>query len=333
MFIAPIAVCLALLNAPPSETFKSVELAAKKSLAAVPGQSAFVFAEIDEVDVRPLFGIDANKQFAVGSSFKLFILGRLIDEVNAGRRQLADTMLLQRRLVGPPQSEMAQWPAGMPVTLSTLALKMIWVSDNTATDHLHFLLGREEIEKQMQVMGHSDPSVNQPLFSTREMTMLRDRKKGLPGRAYRRLDEAARRAYLVKLGVERPDYEQLDFDTAAYDVAEWYASPLDMARSLAWIYRNTKDDCRAHALRDVLTVDPKLPRDPAVWKFVGFKGGSEDQLLAGNWLLQHGNGRWYTFHVYFNNSDGRVKPEQVLPVIERILKSIESTLDGTAKLE
>jgi hypothetical protein len=331
MFFAPIAVCLSLLNAPPAETVKEVEGVAKKALAAVPGRSAFVFAEIEEADVRPLFGIDADKRFAVGSSFKLFILGRLIDEVNAGRRQLGDTMLLQRRLVGPPHSEMAEWPMGMPVTLSTLALKMIWVSDNTATDHLHHLLGRQEIERQMQVMGHADPSVNRPLFSTREMTMLRDRKKGMPGRSYLKLDEAGRRKFLEKLGSEVPDYEQLDFDTAAFDVAEWYASPLDMARGLAWIQRETADDRPAHALREVLTVDPKLPRDPETWPVVGFKGGSEDQLLAGNWLLKNRNGRWYTFHVCFNNPDGPLKPDEMLPVIVQILKSIEPTLPAAVE--
>jgi beta-lactamase class A len=331
MLFAPIAVCLTLLTAPPSDVVKAVETSAKNALAALPGDSAFVFTEITGKGVQPLFGMNADRQFAVGSSFKLFILGRLIDEVNAGRRQLADTMLLDARLAGPPQSEMAQWPTGMPVTLSTLALKMIWISDNTATDHLHFLLGREAIEQQMQWMGHSDPAVNRPLFSTREMTMLRDRKQGMPGRAYRKLDERARREYLARRPLEVPDYEQLDFDTAAYDVAEWYASPLDMARGMAWIYRHTEDDRPARAIRKVLTVDPKLPHDPAVWPFVGFKGGSEEQLLAGNWLLKHKNGRWYTFHAFFNNPKGPLKPEQVLPAIEQILKSIEATLADAAR--
>ena len=180
MLFAPVAVCIALLSAPPAETERIVEAASAKALAEVPGESAFVFAEINEAGVQPLFGIGTEKRFAIGSGFKLFILGRLIDEVNAGRRRLGDTMLLQRALRGPPHSEMAEWPIGIPVTLSTLALKMISVSDNTATDHLMFLLGREEIERQMRTMGHSHPEVNQPLLSTREMTMLRDKKKDLP---------------------------------------------------------------------------------------------------------------------------------------------------------
>ncbi|HTN73942.1 MAG TPA: serine hydrolase [Pirellulaceae bacterium] len=317
----------AVVTAQATDERKAVEAVATKALDAVPGDSAFVFTRVLTTTVEPLYGVHAEQRLAVGSSFKLFILGRLIDDVNTGRRRLSDTMVLQRTLHGPPQSEMASWPVGSPVALHTLALKMIWISDNTATDHLHFLLGRERIEQQMQAMGHGDPSVNRPLLSTREMTILRDKKLGSPGIAYQKMTEGQKRAYLAKQFGTDPDYAQLDFDTNAYKLAEWYASPLDMAQSLAWIYHNTGDAKPAHALRAVLTVDPKLKYDPAVWTFVGFKGGSEDQLLAGNWLLRHRNGNWYTFHCYFNNPEGEIKPEQVLPVMETILRAIEPTLE------
>lgn len=303
-----------------------VEATARQALATLPGPGAFAFTELTDQGPKLLAGVNAQERFAVGSSFKLYILGALIDEMNAGRRRMDDTMLLRPDKIGPPHSEMADWPTGSPVTLYTLALKMISVSDNTATDHLHYLLGRRRIEHQMQVMGHSDPAVNRPLLSTREMTMLRDRSQGTPGRAYQKLDEAGRRAFLQSHFSVPPDYQKIDFDTAAYNLAEWYASPLDMAQALAWIQRETRPDRPAHLMRAILTVDPKLKLDRAVWPFVGFKGGSEEQLLAGNWLLQHANGKWYTFHVYCNSPTKPVKPEQMLPVIEKLLAAIEPTL-------
>lgn len=325
----PVLVSLSLLGAGPSaETVKSVETSAAKILDKVPGDSAFAFTEITKDGVQKLYGINADQRFAIGSGFKLFILGELIEEVNDGRRRLSDTMLLSRDLKGPPSSEMADWPVGSPATLNTLALKMISISDNTATDHLHYLLGRENIEHQMKVMGHSDPAVNIPLLCTREMTQLRDKSTGLPAREYLKLDVAGRRKFLATRLPMPPDYEKLDFDTAGYDLAEWYASPLDMAHALAWIYHHTGEDRPAHLLRQVLTIDPKLTHDPAVWTFVGFKGGSEEQLLAGNWLLRHRTGRWFTLHSYFNNPKGALKPEQVVPVLDQILKLIEPTLTG-----
>src|SRR5262249_48367923 len=158
----------------------------------------------------------ADERFAVGSSFKLYILGTLIDEVNAGRRQVDEVMRLRPELKGPPRSELADWPEGSPVTLHTLALKMISISDNTATDHLHFLLGREGIERQMQVMGHEKPELNRPLLSTREMTLLRDKARDLPGRDYLKLDERGRRVFLAERLGGVPNYSSLDFDTSAY---------------------------------------------------------------------------------------------------------------------
>jgi hypothetical protein len=84
----------------------------------------------------------------------------------------------------------------------------------------------------------------------------------------------------------------------------------------------------AAGLRLVLTVDPKLNCDPKVWTFVGFKGGSEDQILAGNWLMQHRNGRWYTFHLFWNSPKEPAKGEALLEAIKPILRSIESVLDA-----
>ncbi len=273
-----------------------------------------------------LYGVRANERLAVGSSFKLYILGALIDEVNHDRRQPENAMLLRADLAGPPSSEMAAWPVGSPVTLATLALKMIWISDNTATDHLLYLLGRERVEAQMVAMGHGDPSVNRPLLSTREMTSLRDKKLGMPGREYLKLDDAGRRAMLAKLSAGTPDYENFDFDTAAYKVAEWYASPPDMAQALAWIYEHTQPGQPGSSLRAVLTADVKMSYDKKTWPFVGFKGGSEDQILAGNWLMQHRNGHWYTFHVCVNNPQGKVDPAQLVKSIGTILAAIEAAL-------
>jgi beta-lactamase class A len=329
MHWAQVAVCLLFAADVPANPSPAVESTAQKALDTLSARAAFVFTELTDKGPQLLYGINAEERLAIGSSFKLYIFGTLVDEVNAGRRRLDDTTLLRRDQVGPPHSEMADWPMGSPVTLYTLALKMISVSDNTATDHLIYLLGRERIERQMQAMGHGDPAVNRPLLSTREMTMLRDKNQNMPGRTYQKLDEPARRAFLAEHFRGALDYEKLDFDTAAYNLAEWYGSPMDLARALAWIQRNTNADKPAHLMRAILAVDPKLKLDRAVWPFVGFKGGSESQLLAGNWLVEHRDGKWYTFHVFCNSPIEPVKPERMLPVIEQILGAIEPTLPKT----
>jgi hypothetical protein len=131
---------------------------------------------------------------------------------------------------------------------------------------------------------------------------------------------------LAKLSAGVPDYEALDFDTAAYQVAEWYASPLDLAQALAWIYTNTQENQPAHDALAILAVDPKLPHDKKIWPYVGFKGGSEDQLLAGNWLLENQNGHWYTMHVACNSPQEKVDPQKLVAAIGEIFHAIEANL-------
>jgi hypothetical protein len=322
-----LAVALGFFQAAEEESATSnVNATVEAELAKLPGKTGFAFTELTPQGPKLLYGVRENERFAVGSSFKLFILGTLIKDVNEDRRQLDDVMLLKADLVGPPHSEMAEWPMGSPVTLYTLALKMISISDNTATDHLLFELGRESIERQAKVMIGEDAVWNTPLLSTREMTMLRDRKTGMLGNAYQNLDEAQQRKFLARLDAGKPNYEAMDFDTAAYKVAEWYATPLDMATALSWIHQHTKKDKPASLVRQILTIDPKLPHDAKEWPFVGFKGGSEDQLLAGNWLLKNQNGKWYTMHVYYNNPDGKADQEKLIAAIGAIFGAVNAAM-------
>lgn len=310
-----------------ADVSKELDAAAKQAAAELPGTVGILVTELTPDGVKPLFGQNEKERFAIGSSFKLFILGTLAAEVNADRRQFENIMRLKPEWIGPPSSEMAGWPTGSPVTLHTLALKMNAISDNTATDHLLHLLGREAIEKQMAVMGHVHPEWNCPLFSTREMTMLRDKKTGMPGRAYAKLDDAAKRKFLAEKFSGKPDYDELDFDTAAYDVSEWYATPLDMAKALAWLKRNSEDGQPANPIRGILAADTKLPHDEKIWLYVGFKGGSEDQLLCGNWLLKNKNGRWYTFHVYCNSPKENVEPAKFVKAIQQVFAALQQRLE------
>ncbi len=303
-----------------------VNAAAQAELAKLPGHTGFAFCELTADGPQLLYGVRQDERFAVGSSFKLFILGTLIKDVNEDRRGSEDSMRLRADLQGPPHSEMADWPVNSPVTLHTLALKMISISDNTATDHLLYLLGREAIEKQMEVMIGGDAAWNIPLLSTREMTMLRDKKTGMLGKEYDKLDIAGRRKFLAMHFQGVPNYEALDFDAGAYTVAEWYATPLDMARALNWIHLHTAEGLPASEILRILTVEPKLEYDAKDWPCVGFKGGSEDQLLAGNWLLQNKNGKWYTLSVFYNNPDGKADQETLVGVIQAIFQAVAATV-------
>ena len=75
---------------------RAVEQALLKEAKTVPGRHAFLFAELTDKGPVPLYDSAARERFPIGSSFKLFILGALIDEVNKGKRRSEDILLLRR---------------------------------------------------------------------------------------------------------------------------------------------------------------------------------------------------------------------------------------------
>lgn len=52
-------------------------------------------------------------------------------------------------------------------------------------------------------------------------------------------------------------------------------------------------DPRLRPTTEVLTLEDQIGIDREDWTYVGFKGGSELGVLAGNWLLQRNDGRLF----------------------------------------
>ena len=53
---------------------------------------------------------------------------------------------------------------------------------------------------------------------------------------------------------------------------------------------------------EILSANPGIGVDPAVWPFVGYKGGSEFGVLNLTWLLQRADGRWFFLALGLNDT-------------------------------
>src|SRR3546814_6585596 len=65
-------------------------------IQALSGQTGFLVAELDGAAVRPLASANADRQFATGSTFKLYILGELAAQIAAGKRRWSDVVQIGR---------------------------------------------------------------------------------------------------------------------------------------------------------------------------------------------------------------------------------------------
>ncbi|TGD67441.1 hypothetical protein EYC08_01910 [Tabrizicola sp. WMC-M-20] len=83
-------------------------------------------------------------------------------QMTAGQRDWADVVRLDSHHISLPSGLMQDWPVGSSVTLHTAALLMIAESDNTATDLLIDLLGRDRIAARLGL-------ATQDLLTTREI--------------------------------------------------------------------------------------------------------------------------------------------------------------------
>jgi beta-lactamase class A len=154
-----------------------------------------------------------------------------------------------------PSGMLQGWPAGSPLTLHTLASLMISISDNTATDLLMRVVGRDAVETALGIA---------PALTTRELFVLKAERDLLA--RYLAGDVGAKRAVLVEVATHPlPDGSKA---LSPHDQgAEWYVSPM----ALCALIESVAD-------LDVVRINPGVANKKD-WAQVAFKGGSEIGVL------------------------------------------------------
>ena len=287
-----------------------------KDLEKLPGRVSFLAARVGPKGLEPRAALAPGRSLALGSAFKLWILGALVEEIAAGTRRWTDVASLEARWKSLPSGIMQDWPVGTAVTLQTLATLMMSRSDNTATDHLLFLLGRERVEQQAVRMGTKDAR-NQPFLSTAEVFRL----KGLRGEKlrgeYLRKDLAGRRALLSGPVAAVPlALADVHAKPVANDTLEWFASAEGLGRALVWLRDHTAAPATAPA-RTLLAINFGLGFSKERWRYIGYKGGSEPGVLCMSWLLQSQQQEWYVLALVWNDERGEAEVERVAPLLLR----------------
>lgn len=297
-------------------SFEPVDDSAEKiaaELSALPGKVSAYFGPLDGGEA--MISIQPDAQFAVGSTFKLYVLAALAQDVALGRLAWDDQIALTVKSY--PSGMMQHWPEGAPVTLQTLATLMIAISDNTATDQLIALLGRDRIVQAMEDSGHSAAMRNSPLLTTRELFVLKGGDKDRLV-TFHAADALVRAQILDGMSAETLPLEQVNQAFASGPVAidiEWFASARDLSRLFKFMGQTA--DPRAF---DLMTINPNVPaylKDD--WSFIGFKGGSEPGVLNYTYLLTDRNGRDHVLSLSWNNPDANVEHKAFDDLVARIL--------------
>lgn len=270
-------------------------------IAALPGETGVLIAPLGQ-GAQPLAASNADRQFGLGSTFKLYVLSALGHAIARGEHSWDEVVPLTQRSY--PSGQLQDWPQGSPLTLHTLATLMISISDNTATDQLIAVLGREAVEAELVASGHSDPARSIPFLTTREMFLMKSVDNVDPGEYVASGTERRRELLEFLSGVDAETADVLAAFTGgpnALDI-EWFASPDDLAGVLRRIVA-----LEDQTLLDVLAVNPAIsPAMQDEWAYAGYKGGSEPGVLNLTWLLRHEAGQWQVVTLSWNDTENPV---------------------------
>jgi len=296
-------------------TFDTIDDSADKisaSLADLPGDVSVWFGPLD--GGAPTISVNSDAQMPLGSTFKLYVLAALARDVAQGERSWDDVVTLD--VTSFPSGMMQDWPQGSPVTLQTLASLMISISDNTATDQLIAVLGREAVFQTLVESGHSDPARNNPFMTTRELFLL----KGGPSArldTYAGGDADLRAEILAQIEDTPVTLSEIGGAFADGPKAinvEWFGNSGDLVNLFRFM-RETADPLAF----DIMGINPSmLPATRELWAYSGYKGGSEPGVLNLTWLLTDDDGRDYALVMSWSNPDANLAPNILEGIAQRI---------------
>lgn len=295
------------------------------AIRRLPGSSAAAVARLGVDAPMPQQQFASERELSVGSEFKLVILSEVIRAIAAGERHWDDAVTIDGRPL--PSGRYTALRPGTKVPLRELAQTMISVSDNSATDILIAILGRERIEAMLPKVGIARPAGMRPFLTTLEAFKLKAMIAA--GQTdWLRADEAQRRRLLSGPVADMPlggiDQAFAAGKPLSIESVEWRASSSDIIRVLDWIRRHTESGPAVEA-RTMLARNPGVgPDASAGWRYIGYKGGSEPGVIAMGFLMQRQSGEWLAVSAGWNDAANPLDEGRFVPLINRLVELLRT---------
>lgn len=273
--------------------------------------------------IAPHRAFNDDERLAIGSTFKLYVLGALGEMVLAGEASWDEKLAIRDEWKSLPSGLMQDEPEGAEFTLEHFAQEMIRISDNTATDHLIHRVGRERIESYMSRL-HGEPGLNKPFLTTREMFAIKLQPERDLAQRFAAADERERRK-MVAPGGEVAEATPHVLLAAAWRVpveiggVEWFASARECALAMADLERLGRKEGMG-ALRRALRRNPGIRLESRAWTDGAFKGGSEPGVMNLTWLLERTDGERFAVSIGFNNEERALDEGECVAIAAGVLR-------------
>jgi hypothetical protein len=253
-------------------------------------------------DGGAIHALNAEEPGAIGSAFKLYVLGALASAVERGNVKWTTALAIRNSWKSLPGGAMRLQPAGRRFSLLHYAQQMISLSDNTAADHLLGTLGRAAVSAQLATLGNRHASLDQPFLTTREFFALKLAAPPSLTDAFAAGGTQARTRLLARVDRLTPMLAQAAAWTEPRFIAtiEWFASPSDLARAISRLVTESRRPGLS-PVRQILAINRGIDLDGATWPYVAFKGGSEPGVISTTWYLQRSDGKAFVLSIILND--------------------------------
>jgi beta-lactamase class A len=246
-------------------------------LHALPGQVGYVVEE----NGKEIAAGDGDRELSVGSP-RLAVLNALAAEVARGRVRWSDVVRLQPQARSLPPGILQNWPAGSPLTVESLASLMFSLGDNTATDALIDLVGRNALAPFV--------GSNVPFLSTHAMFALKDKRNVALLDQWRQGGQAQRGLIAQLDRAPLPGPGDLDTSSANVDV-DWHYSNRRLCELMSHV-----------ANLPSTTIDPGIAA-PGDWDRVSYAGGTDWGAISMTTWLVAKDGKTFCVSATWNETD------------------------------
>lgn len=278
---------------------------------------------------RPIEVRDPDTPRALGSIFKTWVLGAVAADLADGFYDASDPVELvasERAAGGVINSE----PLGTLFDVLDMAVLMLGISDNTATDHLHDLTGRVRIDDIVEQYGVADPDILLPFLNISEQFHVFTRFDLATAQSYVNGTEAFQESFLTTmLEPEGPSFPISFpfFHSSLLTSGTWRSSATDICRTMAGLRATPPDGGAFELVEQAMSAGVAQPNIRTAWDRAWFKGGSltssatGDHVLTHAWLLEN-EGDFPSFVVVAlaNNPAGGIDGFEIQSVTNRMVE-------------
>ena len=125
---------------------EAIRAIAEKYDGMTSGDLGLLFADLKTGEAVAL---NPDKEMPSASTFKVYLLAEFLRQCEAGKYGLMDRHELKEEFYSPGSGVLNDLLPGMNLTLLDYARLMMMLSDNTATDYLFHLTGRDNIKRNV----------------------------------------------------------------------------------------------------------------------------------------------------------------------------------------